>query len=119
MRLAGAVGKRGLSEFQLTHLLRDATQGRGYRSDDRKFQLTHLLRDATNMFFTFLHFSFQFQLTHLLRDATRSASGAFGAERQFQLTHLLRDATNDTQVHYQLTSISTHASLARCDISWV
>ena len=129
--------KRGLFRlFQLTHLLRGATDaalelqakyeisthaplarcdtgsGKLIISTDA-FQLTHLLRGATTARWDSPGWR-RFQLTHLLRGAT----GVQCPTRQgggFQLTHLLRGATYTWDALARQYEISTHAPLARCD----
>ena len=122
-------------EFQLTHLLRGATQNALKICCAGKFQLTHLLRGATCDIKRICRVA-GFQLTHLLRGATKF-SYVFGATNnfnsrtscevrhlpqccilddwQFQLTHLLRGATNIGWISEKYLEISTHAPLARCD----
>ncbi len=107
-------------------------------SSDSSFQLTHLLRDAT----TYLPLRIYPQAisTHaslarcdedglwsgvLVVDFNSRISCEMRPTRQrilrvtckFQLTHLLRDATMEAIKRHVRESISTHASLARCDES--
>ena len=80
-----------------------------------RFQLTHLLRGATDGEVHTVYPRLGFQLTHLLRGATRTL-GQKAKQQRFQLTHLLRGATPNYLATLAMLPISTHAPLARCDL---
>ena len=104
------------SLFQLTHLLRGATNLSRMNPTVTSFQLTHLLRGATRtvkLLTAYNDFnsrtSCEVRLMTILR---------LSPTKPFQLTHLLRGATRMGGIYYRLgPSISTHAPLARCDIA--
>ena len=81
-----------LYQFQLTHLLRDATAAEQAPLKFLQFQLTHLLRDATgppaNKSGRRKHFNSRISCE---MRPVRGRASALGIT--FQLTHLLRDAT--------------------------
>ena len=98
--------------FQLTHLLRGATdREEGQRRENISTHAPLARCDATLAGVTIT--SIKFQLTHLLRGATIQIL-TMKTMDIFQLTHLLRGAT-DREEGQRRENISTHAPLARCD----
>ena len=77
-----------------------------------RFQLTHLLRGATQIS-RFWMSAILFQLTHLLRGAT-STLKPHHYQKLFQLTHLLRDATS--ACHFANSITSNFNSRTSCEV---
>ena len=105
-------GLRKRFRFQLTHLLRGATQTIWRRWRCFRFQLTHLLRGATIPTAARAGIV-RFQLTHLLRGATPDGLMMLAAWT-FQLTHLLRGATHPGQTPTR--SIPDFNSRTSCEV---